>query len=103
MLRSQRMYIMTPSYNCLVAMIMGLLLIPSAPAGTSLLKVDKNHSSRVFPVPILDGLSKVHGKFPDFDINIKNNEAYLAKSSLEGALKRASTDTGIPRRDKDFP
>jgi len=96
------MYIMTPSYNCLVAMMMGLLLIPSAPAGTSLLKVDKNHSSIVFHVPILDGLSKVHGKFTDFDINIKYDEADLAKSSVEATIKVASIDTGIPDRDKDL-
>ncbi len=92
---------MKSSSNCLAA-IMVLLLVSAVPADTKLLKVDKNHSSVVFHVPILDGLSKVHGKFTDFDIKVQYDEADLTKSSVEANIKVASIDTGIPDRDKDL-
>ena len=62
--------------------------------------VDKNHSTVAFAVPILGGLSKVRGKFMDFDVQIAYDEADITKSSVSATIKAASIDTGIENRDK---
>lgn len=62
--------------------------------------VDKNHSTVGFAVPILGGLSKVSGKFTDFDVQINYDEADITKSSVTANIKAASIDTGIENRDK---
>lgn len=62
--------------------------------------VDKNHSTIGFAVPILGGMSKVRGKFTDFDVQITYDEADITKSSVIATIKAASIDTGIENRDK---
>ena len=62
--------------------------------------VDKNHSTVGFTVPILGGLSRVSGKFTDFDVQITYDEADITKSSVNATIKAASIDTGIENRDK---
>lgn len=62
--------------------------------------VDKNHSTIGFAVPILGGLSKVRGKFTDFDVKIIYDEADITKSSVTATIKATSIDTGIENRDK---
>jgi polyisoprenoid-binding protein YceI len=66
------------------------------------LPVDKNHSSVAFHVPIMGGMSKVHGKFSDFDIQLNYDEVDVTKSSVTATIKVASIDTGIQGRDEDL-
>jgi polyisoprenoid-binding protein YceI len=61
--------------------------------------IDTNHSSVGFPVSIMGGLSKVNGKFTDFDVNITNDEKDITKSSVSVVSKTASINTGITERD----
>jgi len=61
--------------------------------------VDTAHSNIGFSVPILDGVSKVAGKFTDFSATINFDEADITKSSVNATIKAASIDTGIERRD----
>jgi len=62
--------------------------------------IDLNHSTVGFSVPIMGGLSKVKGKFMDFNINLSNDEHDITKSSVNVVIKAASVDTGIEGRDK---
>ena len=62
-------------------------------------KIDVNHSTVGFSVPILGGLSQVKGKFADFDIAVQNEEQDITKSSVKVAIKATSIDTGIAARD----
>jgi polyisoprenoid-binding protein YceI len=68
------------------------------PAGPPAFKVDHNHST----IPIMGGLSKVPGKFTDFDAAVIYDEADIAKSSVNATIRVASIDTGIADRDKDL-
>ena len=72
------------------------------PAASPFLKVDHNHSTVGFEVPILAGLSRVPGKFTDFDVNIAYDEKEITKSSVNATIRVASIDTGIAERDKDL-
>jgi polyisoprenoid-binding protein YceI len=72
------------------------------PASPPLFKVDHNHSTIGFDVPIMGGLSKVQGKFTDFDVAVVYDEGDITKSSVNATIRVASIDTGIPDRDKDL-
>ena len=61
--------------------------------------VDAAHSTVGFSVPILGGMSRVTGKFTEFNINIAHDEADITKSSVAATIKTASINTGIARRD----
>ena len=61
--------------------------------------VDVNHSTVGFSVPIMDGLSKVTGKFTDFSVTLINDEKDIKKSSVSVVIKTASINTGIAARD----
>ena len=62
--------------------------------------IDMNHSTVGFSVPIMGGLSKVKGKFTDFNISLTNDEQDITKSSVNVVIKVGSVDTGIEGRDK---
>jgi polyisoprenoid-binding protein YceI len=62
--------------------------------------IDMNHSNVGFTVPIMGGLSKVKGKFTDFNITLVNDEKDITKSSVNVTIKATSIDTGIDARDK---
>ena len=62
--------------------------------------IDMNHSTVGFSVPIMGGLSKVKGKFMDFNINLSNDEHDITKSSVNVVIKATSINTGIEGRDK---
>jgi polyisoprenoid-binding protein YceI len=72
------------------------------PAIPGLMKVDHNHSTIGFAVPILGGLSKVTGKFTGYDLSVVYDEADITKSSINATIRVTSIDTGIPDRDKDL-
>ena len=61
--------------------------------------IDVNHSTVGFSVPIMNGLSKVTGKFTDFSITLANDEKDIKKSSVSVVIKTASINTGIAARD----
>ncbi len=62
--------------------------------------IDVKHSNVGFSIPILGGISEVHGKFTDFTVTINYDEADVTKSSVNAVIKAASIDTGIEGRDK---
>ncbi len=61
--------------------------------------IDANHSTVGFSVSIMDGLSRVSGKFTDFTVTLMNDEKDITKSSVNVVIKAASINTGIPARD----
>ena len=61
--------------------------------------IDANHSTVGFSVSIMDGLSKVNGKFIDFTVTLTNDEKDITKSSVSVVIKAASINTGITARD----
>jgi polyisoprenoid-binding protein YceI len=67
-----------------------------------LMKVDRNHSTIGFAVPILGGLSRVTGKFTDFDLAVVYDETDITKSSVNATIRVTSIDTGVADRDKDL-
>lgn len=62
--------------------------------------IDMNHSNVGFSVPIMNGLSKVKGKFTDFTVTLNVDEKDITKSSVNVVIKATSIDTGIENRDK---
>jgi polyisoprenoid-binding protein YceI len=62
-------------------------------------KIDVNHSNIGFAVPILDGMSKVRGKFTDFTVDIVYDDKDITKSSVNVVIKANSINTGIEARD----
>lgn len=84
-----------------------LLLCFSLPAiaqesenSPELIRIDRNHSTMGFNVPIVKGLSKVTGKFTDFSIDLIWDEANLDASSVQLVIQVESIDTGIEARNK---
>lgn len=80
----------------------GLLLISVVGAQTPApapYPIDANHSTIGFNVPILNGLSKVTGKFTDFTVTLNHDQADVTKSSVNVVIKVASINTGIAARD----
>jgi polyisoprenoid-binding protein YceI len=72
------------------------------PAAPPLIKVDHNHSTIGFAVPILGGLSTVTGKFTDYNLAVVYDDADITKSSINATIRVTSIDTGIADRDKDL-
>jgi len=62
--------------------------------------IDGGHSTVGFTVPILNGLSKVKGKFTDFTVTLNHDEKDITKSSVSVVIKATSVDTGIEGRDR---
>lgn len=82
--------------------LFGVLLFSAVAAQTGssrLYPIDVNHSTIGFSVPIMNGLSKVTGKFTDFTVTLNNDEKDITKSSVSVVIKTASINTGIPARD----
>ena len=48
-----------------------------------------------FSIPITSGLSRVRGKFTDFNVVIVYDDKDISKSSVEAVIKATSVDTGI--------
>jgi polyisoprenoid-binding protein YceI len=63
-------------------------------------RIDTNHSTVGFTVPIMGGLSKVSGKFADFAVTLTNDEKEITRSSVSVVIKPTSINTGIEARDK---
>jgi len=63
---------------------------------------ETNHSTVQFSVPISSGLTRITGKFKDYQINLDYVDKDITKSILTAVIKTASVDTGIPARDEDL-
>ena len=61
-------------------------------------QIDKAHSEATFQVRYL--LTKVRGRFSDFDGTIQFDEANPENSSIDFTIQAASIDTNEPDRDK---
>lgn len=87
----------------LKTILIGTLLIASVAASQTPTSrqypIDVNHSTVGFSVNIMNGLSKVRGKFTDFAITLNNDEQDITKSSVKVVIKTASINTGIAARD----
>jgi len=85
--------------NILTVLIFTVMVAGQGPGGKPY-PIDVNHSTVGFSVPIMEGLSKVSGKFTDFNITLNNDDKDVTKSSVSVVIKSASINTGIPARDK---
>jgi len=85
-----------------------ILIWAAAQAQTAdTIKVEPNHSTVGFVVPIAGGLTKVTGKFTEFKVILiwkepVTKDVDLSKCSIQAALKVASLNTGNADRDKDL-
>lgn len=87
----------------LLALTLLLAAVPAARAqAPEPFRIDKNHSTVGFEVPIAGVLSKVTGKFTDFDVDLAWHEADPAQSHVRAVIRVASIDTGIDDRDADL-
>jgi polyisoprenoid-binding protein YceI len=64
---------------------------------TRTFSIDKAHSDAAFQVRHL--ISKVRGRFTDFDGAIAFDEAHPERSTVEFTIQAGSIDTGTPDRD----
>ena len=82
-----------------------VLLLAGLVFGTPILddstkyRIDVNHSNVGFAVPISGGLSKVRGKFSEFEMDLFYDRDDITKSSVAVKIKVESIDTGIEARD----
>ena len=67
--------------------------------GTRTYKIDKSHSEAIFQVRHL--LTKVRGRFTDFEGAIEFNEAAPEQSTVHFSINATSIDTAEPDREKD--
>ena len=63
------------------------------------LTVEANHSTLQFSIPIANGLTRVTGKFTDYNIDLKLVDNDLSKSSISAIIQAKSINTGIEARD----
>jgi len=66
--------------------------------GTRTYKIDKSHSEAIFQVRHL--VTKVRGRFTDFEGAIEYNDADPQQSSVHFTINATSIDTAEPDRDK---
>ena len=66
--------------------------------GTRTYRIDKAHSEAIFQVRHL--VTKVRGRFTDFEGTIEYNEANPEQSSVNFTIQATSVDTAEPDRDK---
>ncbi len=63
------------------------------------LTVEANHSTLQFSIPIANGLTRVTGKFTDYNIDLNLDDNDLSKSSISAIIQAKSINTGIEARD----
>lgn len=85
-----------------VTLTLTLLVVPLAAAAQWVFKLEPNHSTVSFSVPIVGGLTTVRGTFTDCNAEITYDPEHLEKSSVTATIKAYSVDTDIDMRDKDL-
>jgi polyisoprenoid-binding protein YceI len=63
---------------------------------------ETNHSTIQFSVPISNGLTRITGKFNEFNINVDLIDNDITKSRISATIKVNSVMTGIAGRDEDL-
>lgn len=63
------------------------------------LTVEPNHASIGFSIPIAGGMTRVTGKFTDFDLKFNYPEKDLRRSTIVFTIKAASLTTALKERD----
>lgn len=63
------------------------------------LNVEPNHSTIGFTVPIAGGITKVRGKFMDFQLYMDYIDQDMTASTVKFVIQATSIDTGIADRD----
>jgi len=86
--------------RCLFLLIVIVLSVPLPAKTITIDRLDTNHSTIQFRVPIMGGMSEVTGKFTDFSVSISYDDVDLTKSHVTASIRTASVDTGIADRDK---
>lgn len=81
-------------------LLFGLIIAEPVLSEPKPLRIDINHSNIGFSVPMMNGLSKVHGKFSEFTMDLNFDEKDITKSSVNVVIKAKSIDTGINARDE---
>ena len=81
-----------------VAMLALLVGLAGAASAADTWTVDKAHSTVTFKIKHM--MSKVTGRFTDFDATITTDFANLGASGVTFTIQAASIDTGTPDRDK---
>jgi polyisoprenoid-binding protein YceI len=66
------------------------------------LNVESNHSTVGFMVRIAGGITKVRGKFLDFQLEMDYVDEDVTKSNVKFTIQATSIDTGIEDRDNDL-
>lgn len=79
----------------------GVLALATPALAADSYAVDKGHSEVSFQIGHL-GLSKVRGRFKDFDGTIRIDQAKPEASSVEFTVKTVSIDTDNEKRDQDL-
>ena len=67
--------------------------------GQLIYEVEPNHSTVGFSVPIAGGITRVSGKFMDFQITISYGRDNIPQSSVTVVIQATSINTGIAGRD----
>jgi len=83
------------------AVLAGVLALATPALAADTYVVDKGHSEVGFQISHL-GLSKVRGRFKDFDGTIRVDAAKPEASAVEFSVKTASIDTDNEKRDQDL-
>ena len=65
------------------------------------IRIDRNHSTLGFAVPVAGGISKVTGKFTDFAVDLVWDDENPSASSVSVEIQVASVSTGYEGRDGD--
>jgi len=66
------------------------------------IRIDTNHSTLGFTIPIVAGISRVTAKFTDFNVELVWDDEYPSKSSVSVEIQVASISTGLSGRDGDI-
>ena len=82
----------------LLVLLTGAATLPPVVRGPR--RIDANHSTIGFSVPIAGGISEVTGKFTEFTLDFDYDPEHPENSRVVAVLDAASVDTGIDARDK---
>src|SRR5215470_12493946 len=91
---------MTRTTRILASWVLGVALAGAAWAATETFKFDKVHSLIGFRIRHI--VTKVEGRFKDYDGTIVLDRTNPAASHVELTIQAASIDTGYDTRDKDL-
>lgn len=95
------MTLMTRTRRIALGFVLGILAAAGpAFAATETFALDKNHTLVGFKIRHF--VSKVEGRFKDFEGKIQIDRQNAAASSVELTLQTASIDTAVENRDKDL-